>query len=301
MNDITLKQLEAFYWAATCSNFAIAADKLHISQSSLSKRLRELEDSLGRPLFDRSGRRAVLTPHGAGLVPGVRALLDKATELAFDMQAEAVVRGRCRLGVGEIAASSWLPRLVAAVRTRYPELTLEPYVDLGMELEARLLSGSLDAAMIARHATHPALDSVVLARVDYVWVAAPHLAGPGLDAEELATRVPIVSMSRQAGSTRILDTWRQQAQVPIHELIECNSMVTMAGLVAAGLAIGYLPIGWLRPLLHKKVLVTLPGRVPLAPLEYRFHWRTDDTRPLIARLRDLSLEAVDYDTPLLTL
>ena len=52
---MTLKQLEAFYWAATCASFAVAAERLHLSVSSLSKRIAELEDALGRPLFDRSG------------------------------------------------------------------------------------------------------------------------------------------------------------------------------------------------------------------------------------------------------
>ncbi|SUP85622.1 LysR family substrate-binding transcriptional regulator [Yersinia pseudotuberculosis] len=51
---MTLKQLEAFYWAARCSNFSIAAERLHISISSLSKRIVELEASLGCTLFDRS-------------------------------------------------------------------------------------------------------------------------------------------------------------------------------------------------------------------------------------------------------
>ena len=45
---MTLKQLEAFYWAATCASFAVAAERLHLSVSSLSKRIAELEEALGR-------------------------------------------------------------------------------------------------------------------------------------------------------------------------------------------------------------------------------------------------------------
>jgi DNA-binding transcriptional LysR family regulator len=61
---MTLKQLEAFYWAATCASFAVAAERLHLSVSSLSKRITELEDALGQPLFDRSGHKAALTDAG---------------------------------------------------------------------------------------------------------------------------------------------------------------------------------------------------------------------------------------------
>ena len=64
---MTLKQLEAFYWAATCRNFAVAAQRVNLSLSSLSKRIAELEASLGQTLFDRAGHRAVLTEAGERL------------------------------------------------------------------------------------------------------------------------------------------------------------------------------------------------------------------------------------------
>lgn len=298
---MTLKQLEAFYWAGICSSFAVAADKLHISQSSLSKRIVELETSFGRLLFDRDRRRAVLTADGAALLPRARALLSHADEVAASVGADSMVRGRCRMGVGEIAASSWLPKLVARVRERYPDVTLEPYVDLGLELESKLISGKLDAAMIARQSTDPSLDSVLLAEVEYVWVAAREMALEGGVAEELVSEISVVTMSRQAGSTRILDAWRQASKASILNLIESNSMVTMAGIISAGMAIGYLPRGWLQPLLRNGVLQIIPSRTPLKTLDYRFHWRTDDTRPLISKLREVALDVVDYNTPLLML
>ncbi|MDQ6217597.1 LysR family transcriptional regulator, partial [Achromobacter insolitus] len=75
---MTLKQLEAFYWAATCASFAVAAERLHLSVSSLSKRITELEEGLGQSLFDRSGHKAVLTDVGQRLLPQARDLLASA-------------------------------------------------------------------------------------------------------------------------------------------------------------------------------------------------------------------------------
>lgn len=51
---MTLKQIEAFYWAAKLGSFAIAAQRLQVTQSSLSKRVAELEESVGALLFDRT-------------------------------------------------------------------------------------------------------------------------------------------------------------------------------------------------------------------------------------------------------
>ena len=72
---MTLKQLQAFYWAATVASFGVAAERLHVSQSTLSKRIAELEGQLRKPLFDRSGHRAALTEAGEQLLPLARRML----------------------------------------------------------------------------------------------------------------------------------------------------------------------------------------------------------------------------------
>src|ERR1700744_5848725 len=71
---ITLKQLEAVYWVARLGTFAAAADRLHTTQSAISKRVNELEVFFSTPLFDRSHRAPRLTPKG-------RELLDTAEEM----------------------------------------------------------------------------------------------------------------------------------------------------------------------------------------------------------------------------
>ena len=101
---MTLKQLEAFYWAATCSSFAMAAERVHLSVSSLSKRIAELEASLGQVLFDRAGHRAALTEAGTRLLPLAGALLQQADRLQQEMGSTTGLRGPCRLGVGELTA-----------------------------------------------------------------------------------------------------------------------------------------------------------------------------------------------------
>src|SRR5690606_32780653 len=75
---MTLKQLEAFYWAATCKNFSVAAGRLNISVSSLSRRIGELEAAIGADLFNRDNRSAVLTPLGDRLLAHARDVLRSA-------------------------------------------------------------------------------------------------------------------------------------------------------------------------------------------------------------------------------
>lgn len=146
---MTLKQLEAFYWAATCSSFLVASERVHLTVSSLSKRIAELEASLGVELFDRSKRSAELTVYGQNLLPRIQELL----RAAADVQQAAVVRpglrGRCRIGMGELSGITWLPSLVAMARNLHPDLMLEPTIDVGESLERRLRAGELDFVVVA--------------------------------------------------------------------------------------------------------------------------------------------------------
>ncbi|WP_448118779.1 LysR family transcriptional regulator [Pseudomonas serbica] len=301
MSQMTLKQLEAFYWAATCGSFAIASEKLHISQSSLSKRLVELEMALKRPLFNRDGRRAILTADGRAFLPRAKSLLNHVDEVVASVSAAEAIQGRCRFGVGEIAASSWMPRLVSSLRILHPQLKLELYVDLGVELETNLLSGKLDGAIIAKSSSHPALESIPLAQAEYIWVAGKNLLKPGSLVEDAIADFPIVTMAQHAGSTSLLDNWRLRSKAVPCEVIESNSMATIAGLVAAGVAIGYLPKGWLRPMLRNNAIVPVLTNTPLDKLNYRFYWRRDDYRPVISALREMALKVADYDAPFLML
>lgn len=118
---MTLKQLEAFYWAATCANFAMAAERLHLSTSSLSKRLVELEESLGVPLFDRSGHKAALNEAGERFLPRAGALLLAAEETRKSVRADTDITGRCLLGVGELRAVGWdeIPAMIKMVKQRW--------------------------------------------------------------------------------------------------------------------------------------------------------------------------------------
>jgi DNA-binding transcriptional LysR family regulator len=113
--------------------------------------------------------------------------------------------------------------------------------------------------------------------------------------EDIVPDIPIITMHKNAGSSMILDKWLADTKLRDAKLVVSNNMSAMAGLVAAGLGIGYFPIGWIRPLLDRNILRTISSAIPLAPLEYRFSWRADDNRLLIQRLKELLLKEADYD------
>ena len=292
---MTLKQLEAFYWAATCSSFAMAAERVHLSVSSLSKRIAELEASLGQPLFDRARHRAALTEAGTRLVPLAAAMLQQADRLHAEMGTTTGLRGPCRLGVGELTALTWLPRLVAALASAHPDLQVSVHVDVGAALAERLDKGELDVAVIAGPASRSALCAVPLTHARFSWCTSPGVARclPRMDADAVRAQ-PLVTLPQGSGVTQLIDDWLRLAQAPPVRRLACNHWGAIVGLLAHGSGIGLLPQGWAQALCARGVLQELPSMVPLGQLPYAVHSRRDDLRPLVGALRGLAAEHADF-------
>jgi len=293
---MTLKQLEAFYWAATCASFAVAAQRLHLSLSSLSKRIAELEASLGQALFDRSGHRAALTEAGSHLLPQARQLLQAAEGVRQSVAQRTGLHGVCRFGVGELTALTWLPRLVRRMQQQHPGLVPEPVVDIGEVLERRVEAGELDFAIVAGRSSRSGITSVPVAEALFAWCAAPALLGrvrtlsPALLAEHA-----LVALPTGAGTTRILDDWlAAQSGLPPPRRLSCNHWGAVAGMLVEGAGIGLLPQAWARALQRRGVLRVLVSEPALAPLPYAFQWRRDDARPVVAAMRDLAPAVADF-------
>ena len=292
---MTLKQLEAFYWAATCANFAVAAQRLHLSVSSLSKRIAELEESLQQPLFDRSGHKATLTDAGQQLLPKARDLLESASALRKAFTGSEGLSGRCHFGVGELSALTWLPRFIAEARKAHPRLVLEPYVDVGAVLEHKVDKGELDFAVIAGRSSRQTILSQPITQAHFVWMASPSLTGRVASmSASLVDSHPLISLPPGAGTTRIIDDWLLSQGITTEERIFCNNWGAIAGMLIEGVGVGILPQGWAGKLVKRKQLRVMKSEPELAPLAYSFQWRRDEVRPVIAQMRNLTGRVVDF-------
>lgn len=293
---MTLKQLEAFYWAATCASFAVAAERLNLSISSLSKRISELEGSLGVALFDRSGHKAFLSLAGHGLLPKALAMLDLATDIRSSTTDGAFsLSGHCIFGIGELSAMTWLPQFVAMARSRHPKLLMETSIDVGAGLEERLDQGELDFAVVAGRSSRPNILSQPIVEAQFVWMANPALADDNDSCATLLQRgVPLVALPAQAGTTRLIDDWLMAHGVAHAERLTCNNWGAIVGMLTLSVGVGIVPAGWADRLVNKRRLRRLETARPLAPFAYSFQWRRGDTRPLIREMRELVGEVADF-------
>lgn len=296
--QMTLKQVEAFYWAATCRNFALAADRLCISVSSLSKRISELEASLGTHLFNRDGRNALLTPKGEDLMDSARSLLHQAEQFRQRANQEAVIAGRCKFGMGELSSLTWMPRFISLLRSAHPQLEIEPHIGLGQMLEIKLEEGEIDFAVIARRSTRMDIASHIVGEVGFSWVASPGLwqaYKKNTHEKETFNIATLVTMPDTAGSISILDKWLTTNNLQMPKRMVCANLGAVAALLREGHGIGFLPHPWAERLVQRgdlEFLSELPG---LEPLQYAFQWRRDDTRAMIPLMRSLVSQSIDFN------
>ncbi len=292
---MTLKQLEAFYWAAKLGSFAIAADRLHVTQSSLSKRIAELEASLGAPLFDRSSQRAVLTEIGQRTVPLAHQMITLGDSVKALVSAPEGLHGVCKFGISELGSLTWLPRFVASVRDAHPNLVLRPYVDLARQLEHRVARGELDFAVSPGPSPDSDLQAEVMSEVRFSWMGSPARMGRRrtLRAEDFE-RHPIITMTEGSGLTRAFDAWAAAQGLRVQRILACNSLMAITGLTAAGIGISFLPTDYMGAWVKQGSLVELVSNPPLPTLNYCFLARRDDTRGMLQTLRDFVRAAVDF-------
>jgi|SRR5215470_3454419 len=171
--DIDFQHLRTFLSLADSGNFSQTGRQVGLSQSAVSRHIRALEDSLGLRLFERLGRRAVLTSVGHVLRGRLETLIREAESLPRVLKDLAEgVHGEVRIGASTTAANGILPPLLGNYRKQYPGVELELHLfNSGRALES-LARGEIDVAVIAS-ATVPTKASVLAEIPDEVLLVAP--------------------------------------------------------------------------------------------------------------------------------
>jgi LysR family hydrogen peroxide-inducible transcriptional activator len=144
------RQLRYLVVLSQTLNFRKAAELLHVTQSTLSAGIKELETVLGATLLERSKRSVRLTPVGERVVERARLLLAQTEDLVMLARgAQQPLSGLRRLGVIPTIAPFLLPKIMPIARQQYPRLQLYLREDLTERLIEQLHAGDLDFALIA--------------------------------------------------------------------------------------------------------------------------------------------------------
>ncbi len=146
----TLKQLKYLCAVADHGHFGNAAKACHVSQSTLSAGILELEEALGASLVERNNRQVILTGLGTDIVTRAQSILLEIEDLvALCDASSAPFSGKMRLGVIPTVAPYILPELLKRLRKQHPEFQLFIREDLSGHLLDALQHGELDVLLMA--------------------------------------------------------------------------------------------------------------------------------------------------------
>lgn len=292
---ITMKQVEALYWVGTLGSFSAAANKLNIAQSTISKRIQELEDGLQAVFFERDKRAGRLTMKGAEILPLAEEMLRLQKRLRDAVTNTHTYTGTFRIGITELVAITWLPKLISRIRRSYPELTLEPQVDMLANLTAMLKDRQIDLLIGPAFSGDDELTTVQLATVEQAWMCSPSLyRGPlKLPLAKLAD-FPLLMQPSGSGLQSMVSRLLRQNGVRAKSIISCNGMVALAKLAESGFGVTCLPRSTFQDELKSGRLQILKTTPPLPRLEFGAAYRRDSIDSLSSIIAAMAAEVCDF-------
>ena len=290
-----IQQLEAFVWITRLGSFAAAAERLNVTQPTISQRVHELELQLGVPIFTRVGRRSQLTDHGRGLMPMAEDMMALREEIFKRVANPANVTGTVKLGVAELVALTWLPQLIDRLSNLYPSVTLELDIDLTENLWGKMDQGELDVALLPKITERPHYQTIFLGEAPFAWMGSPSLGLPDrlLEPTEIA-QWPILLLSQHSNLFSIIESWFSDAGARMHRRALCNNLYSIANLTKCGLGISTLPMDLYRGEIERKELKILRTNPRLPAVQYWAAYRQNEAASLVAEVAKLAAECSTF-------
>lgn len=291
-----LTNLRCFVAAATSTSFGAAARVVALAPTSLSGRLKALEESLGVDLFAKQGRKRRLTPDGERLLPVAQRILRDVDALPA-LVAAAPTQAPYALTIGtrfELGVS-WLVPLLDALEDEAPERLLHLAFGNTPDLMRRL-GDDVDAVVTSARVAGERLASVPLHEERYAFVASPRLLkGTPLRRAGDASAHTLFDADSSLPLTRyFLDVSPAGEVWSFRRVQHLSSIAAIHARVRAGRGVAVLPRYLVEADLRaRRLAVVLPRRV-LARDRFRLLWRAghpreDALRALAARLAAASL------------
>ncbi|MGY3858451.1 LysR family transcriptional regulator [Aeromonas intestinalis] len=222
--------LRSFVAIIETGSFTRAGDRVHLTQSTISQQMRRLEEQLGCPLLDRTGRTVTTTVAGEkllGLARRILALLEEARERVSEASQPL------RLGVPEDFAAGAMAPVLGAFARDYPAVRLEVASGLSHEIWQRFEGGELDLALIKQ--TRGQGDPVARWREPLAWVDSRDWPAATRDP------VPLVVFPSEGLYRRQMTDALDERGLRWRIAYVSASLASLQGAVSAGIGVSLLP------------------------------------------------------------
>ena len=240
-----LRHLRYFVAVAEAGSLTVAARKLHTSQPSLSRQIRDLEDETGAQLLTRGARGIELTPAGRAFLEHARSALSQV-EAAAEAARRAAHPSKPCFSMGFLTGHelTWMPEALRILRDELPNIDVMISSQYSPLLANALLKGTVDAAFLRRERGVPDLAFRLLVKEPLVVILPSdhHLAAlKAISPGDLVSE-PFVTVSNTAPVLRVvIDNYLKRSRVNITPAHEADHLAMGMSLIASTRGVGLLP------------------------------------------------------------
>jgi LysR family transcriptional regulator, low CO2-responsive transcriptional regulator len=272
MKNVTLRQLRVFAAVARHRSFARAAEELHLTPPAISMQVKELEEQVGLPLFDRSGRSVSLTTVGEYVLAHARRVLAVMKD-AEDMVARFRGLQGGQLNIGMVSTAKYfLPRLLAQFRADHPNVEVRLHVGNNREQLVRLMQNNdVELTVMGRPPKEMATRAEPFAMHPHVLVTAldhPFAQMELVPAQALA-REGFIVREQGSGTRAALEEFMDEHRLGVRVVMEMASNEAIKQAVMAGMGVSLLSLHTLGLELKHRLIAT--PEVEGLPVMRRWH------------------------------
>lgn len=288
MKSLKLDQLGTFLAVLRHGGVNRAAEVMNLSQPAVTARIKALEATLGKTLFERTPQGLLPTREAELLVGHAERFELLASLVERDMVDAAAHRRLIRIGAAETVTQTWLPDFILRLHRELPAMSVDINVDISPNLRDGLLAREIDLAFLLGPVSAPTVENLDLPAFDLAWFVAPDHAEAA--AGDLLLTLPVITYVRQTRPYRELRRRLIEEIGPAARIFTSSSLSAIFRLVESGIGVAPLP----RAMGHDavadgRIVEFDPGWCP-APLEFTATWIGEPPDPLAEKAARIAQE-----------
>lgn len=238
--------------------FARAAQKLCCTQSTVTFQIQQLEQELNLKLFDKIGRKMVLTEPAKKLLPHVNEMMRVMEGLRQSVKSTPEPNGSLRIASGETLLSYKLPTILKRFKERAPDVQLSLESLNCYEIRDALLEDKADLGIFYRVGHDTALEMTIIGDCPLVLVASPAFSGADFLQPHQHIPVSFIINEPQCVFRQLFEATLRKREITLNSTIELLSIESIKHCVAANLGVSYLPRYTVEHELNSGILQALP-------------------------------------------
>ncbi|MEE2709360.1 MAG: LysR family transcriptional regulator [Gemmatimonadota bacterium] len=239
-----LRQLEMFQAIVESGSFTKAGQRLHVSQSAISRQINLLEEELGVQVLMRSNKRVFLTEAGKTLLKHCYRIFRDIEEAVLAVsQNEMVGRGTLRVGGGMSVCSFLLPQILKEYKTLYPNIALTVTTGTSEPTILKIRNNEVDVGVLTLPVESQDLEVTSVFREEMVVVTSqnhPLSKKTEVTPEEIAS-MPLILFEQGSNTRKIIDQFFEKHDISPQIIMEMENVEIIKPLVDIGLGITIIP------------------------------------------------------------